>query len=62
MTGPALMCGSGLLAVLVLFVLLLALAGLIILLLKLGVIFHYATKQEPEGQSSEYSLEQSKEV
>lgn len=37
-------------------------AGLVILLLKLGVIGQYALKQEPEEVDAEYSLSQSREA
>lgn len=39
---------------------LLALGGLIILLVKLGVIAQYATKPEPSDSSGDYMLENSK--
>lgn len=38
------------------------LVGLVILLLKLGVIGQYALKQEPEEVDAEYSLGQSREA
>jgi len=37
-------------------------AGLVVLLLKLGVIGQYALKKEPEGIDAEYSLSQSREA
>ena len=37
-------------------------AGLVVLLLKLGVIGQYALKQEPEEIDAEYSLGQSREA
>lgn len=37
-------------------------AGLVVLLLKLGVIGQYALKQEPEEVDAEYSLSQSREA
>lgn len=36
--------------------------GLVVLLLKLGVIGQYALKQEPEEIDAEYSLNQSREA
>ena len=48
-------CGAGILG-------LGGVAGLIILLLKLGVIGQYALKQEPEEIDAEYSLSQSHEA
>jgi hypothetical protein len=48
-------CGAGILG-------LGAIAGLIVLLLKLGVIGQYALKQEPEEIDAEYSLSQSREA
>ncbi len=36
--------------------------GLVVLLLKLGVIGQYALKQEPEEIDAEYSLSQSREA
>lgn len=36
--------------------------GLVVLLLKLGVIGQYALKQEPEEVDAEYSLSQSREA
>lgn len=36
--------------------------GLVVLLLKLGVIGQYALKQEPEEMDAEYSLSQSREA
>jgi hypothetical protein len=39
---------------------LLALGGLILLVIKLGVIVRYATTPEPQDLSSEYTLEESK--
>ncbi len=41
---------------------LLALAGLVILLLKLGVIVHYAAKPEDSGSDVDYDLHQSREA
>lgn len=41
---------------------LLAIAGLVVLLLKLGVIGQYALKKEPEEIDAEYSLNQSHEA
>jgi uncharacterized membrane protein len=40
---------------------LLAAAGLVFLLIKLGVIFHYASKPKPTDESSDYALDESKE-
>jgi len=56
------MCGGGLLFLVILVVLIGAMIGIGLLLLKLGVIFHYATKEEPRGESTEYTLEQSRKV
>ncbi len=39
-----------------------AIAGLVVLLLKLGVIGQYALKKEPEEIVAEYSLSQSREA
>ena len=39
---------------------LLVLGGLIILLIKLGVIVRYATTPEPQDLASDYNLEESK--
>ena len=39
---------------------LLAMGGLILLLIKLGVIAKYATKPEPKDSSDEYTLDESK--
>jgi hypothetical protein len=41
---------------------LLAIVGLVVLLLKLGVIGQYALKKEPEEIDAEYSLNQSHEA
>ncbi len=38
-----------------------ALVGLVVLLLKLGVIVHYATKPEPPDTARDYSLDESHE-
>ncbi len=38
----------------------LALAGLIVLLVKLGVIVHYAAKPEPPDASANYALDDSR--
>lgn len=38
-----------------------ALIGLVVLLLKLGVILHYATKPEPQDTARDYSLDESHE-
>lgn len=39
---------------------LIALAGLIVLLVKLGVIAHYAAKTEPQDASGDYTLDESR--
>lgn len=39
---------------------LLALGGLIVLLVKLGVIVHYAAKPEPRDTSADYGLDDSR--
>ena len=41
---------------------LLALAGLVVLLLKLGVIVHYAAKPEEPDTHGDYNLRQSREM
>jgi hypothetical protein len=48
-------CGVGLLG-------LGGLAGIVVLLLKLGVIGQYAFKEEPEEIDAEYTLDQSREA
>ena len=48
-------CGLGLLG-------LGGIAGLVVLLLKLGVIGQYALKREPEEVDAEYTLDQSREA
>jgi len=41
---------------------LLAAAGLVFLLIKLGVIFHYASTPKPTGESGDYALDESKAI
>ena len=54
--GLVLICGG------VSFLGLVALIGLGVLLLKLGVIAQYALKREPEHKAATYSLDQSREA
>lgn len=55
-------CTGAALWVLLAIVGLLGLAGLVVVLLKLGVIVHYATKPEDSEAGGDYDLGQSKQL
>lgn len=54
------LCAGAVIWVALVVIGLVALAGLIVLLVKLGVIVHYAAKPEPQDMSADYRLDDSR--